>query len=170
MCGLSGAGKSTLAVRLDQMLTERGFLSLVVDGDVVRDGLNKGLGFTDEDRRENLRRVAELTRLFLACGVISIVSFISPTLESRQIARQIIGPEDFSEIYINAPLAVCEDRDIKGLYKKARNGLIPNFTGIDSVFEPPVRPDLEIKTNLAGVEESASALLNFVLPLVEFKG
>jgi adenylylsulfate kinase len=169
MCGLSGAGKSTLAARLDQMLFDRGYLSQVIDGDMVRSGLNKGLGFSEEDRRENLRRVAELARLFLHCGVITIVSFISPSHESRKAARTIIGEENFLEVYINAPLDVCEHRDTKGLYRQARQGLIREFTGIDSPFEEPVQPDLEIRTDRMDIDESAGRMMEYVLPFIAYK-
>jgi len=169
MCGLSGAGKSTLAANLDRMLYQYGFLSQVIDGDIIRNGLNKGLGFNADDRRENLRRVAELAKLFIECGVVTIVSFISPTHESRQKARNIIGEKDFIEVYINAPLSICEQRDTKGLYKQARRGLIKDFTGIDSPFEEPVHPDVEINTQLLSAEESATKLLDVILPLVIFK-
>jgi adenylylsulfate kinase len=168
MCGLSGAGKSTLASRLDRMLIERGFLTQVIDGDVIRNGLNKGLGFSTADRHENLRRVAELANLFTHCGVISIVSFISPTHESRKLAKSIIGEQDFSEVYVNAPLSICEMRDVKGLYKQARQGLIPNFTGIDSPFEAPVKPDLEIKTDKQQIDACANELVAFLLPLISY--
>jgi len=169
MCGLSGAGKSTLASSLDKELFDRGFLAQVIDGDVVRSGLNKGLGFTREERHENLRRVAEVAKLFVSCGVITIVSFISPTSNSRSMARSIIGEKDFLEVYINAPLEICEGRDTKGLYKQAREGKIKDFTGIDSPFEPPGHPDVEISTHLLSVEESTHELLDFVLPLVAYK-
>ncbi len=169
MCGLSGAGKSTLANRLDRMLIARGYLSQVIDGDMVRSGLNRGLGYSAEDRQENLRRVAELAKLFLHCGVITIVSFISPTRESRQMASSIIGESNFLEVFINAPLGVCEKRDTKGLYRQAREGLIRDFTGIDSPFEAPKDPDLEIRTDLVGIDESADKLLDYVLPLIAYK-
>jgi adenylylsulfate kinase len=169
MCGLSGAGKSTLANRLDKELLNRGYLSQVIDGDVVRGGLNKGLGFSDEDRYENLRRVAEVAKLFTGCGVISIVSFISPTNKSREMAKTIIGSDNFLEVYVNAPLKTCEDRDIKGLYKLAREGKIKDFTGIDSPFEPPEHPHLEIHTDLLTVENSAQKLLDFILPVIDSK-
>jgi|WetSurSiteA1Bulk_404760.scaffolds.fasta_scaffold00460_9 adenylylsulfate kinase len=169
MCGLSGAGKSTLATRLDNELLSRGYLSQVIDGDVVRGGLNKGLGFSSEDRHENLRRVAEVAKLFVNCGVISIVSFISPTLHSRAMAKNIIGEQDFLEVYINASLDVCEARDIKGLYKQAREGKIPDFTGIHQPFEAPEHPDAEIATGSMTVEESIRQLLDFVLPRISFK-
>jgi adenylylsulfate kinase len=169
MCGLSGSGKSTLAARLDQELYKRGYLSQVIDGDVVRNGLNKGLGFSEEDRYENLRRVAEVAKLFTGCGVISIVSFISPTVNYRTMARNIIGKEDFLEVYINAPLDVCEHRDIKGLYQKARSGIIKDFTGINAPFEAPEQSDVEIHTDSQSVEESTRQLLEFVLPRIAFK-
>lgn len=169
MCGLSGAGKSTLAAGLDQALYHRGYLSQIIDGDVVRNGLNRGLGFTGEDRLENLRRVAEVAKLFVGCGVITIVSFISPTLNTRAMARSIIGDADFLEVYINAPLDVCEHRDTKGLYHKARQGILKDFTGIDSPFEPPENPYVEIKTSQLTIEEGISQLLDAILPLIAFK-
>lgn len=169
MCGLSGAGKSTLAARLDRMLTASGYLSQVIDGDVVRGGLNKGLGFSAEDRAENLRRVAELSRLFVQCGVITVVSFISPTRESRLRAASIIGSDDFLEAYINAPLEVCETRDTKGLYRQAREGLLHDFTGIDAPFEVPVNPSVEVRTDLYNVETCAAQLFDFLLPMIEYK-
>ncbi len=169
MCGLSGAGKSTLAVRLDRMLTARGFLSQVIDGDVVRGGLNRGLGFSPEDRAENLRRVAELSRLFVQCGVITVVSFISPTRESRLRAASIIGEADFLEVYINAPLEVCEARDTKGLYRQAREGLLHDFTGIDAPFEVPENPAIEVRTDLLDAATCAGQLFDFLLPMIEYK-
>jgi adenylylsulfate kinase len=169
MCGLSGVGKSTLANILDKDLSDRGYLSRVIDGDMVRSGLNKGLGFTAEDRQENLRRVAEVAKLFVGCGVITIVSFISPTHSYRLMAQRIVGEHDFFEVYINAPLDICEKRDTKGLYKQAREGKIKDFTGIDSPFEPPERPAVEINTNILSIEDSARKLLYFVLPLIEHK-
>ena len=168
MCGLSGAGKSTLAARLDRMLMERGYLSQVIDGDMVRNGLNKGLGFSAEDRHENLRRVAELSKLFLHSGVITIVSFISPTRVSRQTASSIIGETNFLEIFINAPLDICEKRDTKGLYRQAREGLIREFTGIDSPFEEPEHPGIEIRTDQMDIDESSARLLDYVLPFIAY--
>ena len=163
MCGLSGAGKSTLASILDSELTLRGYLCQVIDGDEVRSGLNKGLGYTEEDRRENLRRVAEVAKLFSNCGVITMVSFISPTESIRQMIRNIVG-EDYTEIFVDAPLETCEQRDTKGLYKQAREGKIKNFTGIDSPFEPPANPHMIIDTKTNDVERSACRLLEFILP------
>ncbi|MBN2814588.1 MAG: adenylyl-sulfate kinase [Bacteroidales bacterium] len=167
MCGLSGAGKSTLAGLLDDELARRGYLSRVIDGDVVRSGLNKGLGYSVEDRHENLRRVAEVAKLFAGCGVIAIVSFISPTRYIRNLAREIVGENDFLQVFVDAPLEVCEHRDTKGLYKQAREGKIKDFTGIDSPFEPPVQADLIIDTAKHSVDESSKQLLEFVLPKIE---
>ena len=168
MCGLSGAGKSTLASILDSELTLRGFICRVIDGDDVRSGLNKGLGYTEEDRRENLRRVAEVARLFMNCGVITVVSFITPTQSIRQMIRDIVGEPDYIEVFVNAPLEVCEKRDTKGLYKQARAGIIRNFTGIDSPFEPPGNPALSINTDTMDVAQSSCRLLEFVLPFIEY--
>lgn len=169
MSGLSGAGKTTLAAGLERRLFERDYLTQIIDGDNVRTGLNKNLGFSDEDRKENLRRIAELSKLFINCGIIAINSFISPTKISRETARTIIGADDFIEVYVNAPINVCEQRDRKGLYKKARQGLIKDFTGIDSPFEPPDNPDIEIRTDLLDINEGVDTLMNFVLPLIKYK-
>jgi len=169
MSGLSGAGKTTIAKGLEKELLKRGYLSQVIDGDDLRAGLNKSLGFSNEDRKENLRRIAEISKLFINCGVITINSFISPTEEARRMAKSIVGEDYYVEVYINAPLEVCEQRDSKGLYRKARQGLIKNFTGIDSPFEPPQKADIEIKTDLLTIKESIDKLLNYILPLVEYK-
>lgn len=167
MCGLSGAGKSTLATILDNELTLRGYLCRIIDGDDIRGGLNKGLGFSEHDRHENLRRVAEVAKLFAGTGVIPIVSFITPTAAMRRMIHDTIG-DDYTEIFIDAPLEICEKRDIKGLYKEARAGKIHNFTGIDSPFEPPVNPALRIDTGTLDVEQSSCLLLEFVLPMIEY--
>lgn len=167
MCGLSGAGKSTLASVLDNELTLRGYLCQVIDGDDVRSGLNKGLGYTHEDRMENLRRVAEVARLFSNCGVITVVSFITPTEDIRRMIREIVG-KDYLEIFVDAPLEICESRDTKGLYKQAREGRIRYFTGIDSPFEPPANPHLVIDTKTRDVDQCSCQLLEFALPLIEY--
>jgi adenylylsulfate kinase len=146
-----------------------GFLTQIIDGDNVRSGINKNLSFTEEDRKENLRRIAEVNKLFLNCGVITINSFISPTDETREMAKDIIGEENFFEVYINSPLSVCEKRDTKGLYKKARSGELKNFTGIDSPFDAPKKPDLEIDTDKLSVDESVELLLNFIIPRIKKK-
>jgi adenylylsulfate kinase len=167
MTGLSGAGKSTIASGVERKLFELGFLTQIIDGDNVRSGINKNLSFTEADRKENLRRIAEVNKLFLNCGVITINSFISPTDETREMAKEIIGKESFFEVYINSPLSVCEKRDTKGLYKKARSGELKNFTGIDSPFDAPKKPDLEIDTDKLSVDESVELLLNFIIPRIQ---
>jgi adenylylsulfate kinase len=169
MCGLSGAGKSTIAFELERELYDHGYIAQVLDGDCLRSGLNKDLGFSTEDRTENLRRIAELSRLFISGGIITINAFISPSCEIRDQARRIIGHQDFIEVFINAPLQICEQRDKKGLYEKARLGLIKDFTGIDSPFEAPENPSIEIKTNELGIQESVDKLLKFILPHIAYK-
>ncbi len=169
MSGLSGAGKTTIARGLEKELLKKGYLSQVIDGDDLRAGLNKNLGFSNEDRKENLRRIAEISRLFINCGVITINSFISPTHEVRSMAKSIVGEDYYVEVFINAPLEVCEQRDNKGLYRKARQGLIKDFTGIDSPFEPPLNANIEIKTDRLTIKESVDKLLSYILPLVEHK-
>jgi adenylylsulfate kinase len=165
--GLSGAGKTTLAKRLEEELFARNFLVQILDGDNIRSGINNNLSFSEDDRRENIRRIAEVSKLFMNCGIIAINSFISPTKEIRHLAMDIIGKEDFIEVYINAPLAVCERRDVKGLYAKARRGEIKDFTGIGSPFEIPTGADIEIRTDLMDIEESTQKLLEFILPKVK---
>lgn len=166
MVGLSGSGKSTLAKALERVLHDRGILTMLLDGDNLRSGINNNLGFSEEDRIENIRRAAETAKLFLQCGVVTICSFISPTAEIRKMAQTIIGGNCL-EVYINAPLEVCEKRDVKGLYKKARNGEIKNFTGIDSPFEAPVKPALELKTGELTTEECLDKLVKFALSQVK---
>jgi adenylylsulfate kinase len=167
MVGLSGSGKSTLAKALEHVLHEKGHLTMLLDGDNLRVGINNNLGFSEEDRLENIRRAAETAKLFVQCGVVTICSFISPTQKIREMAQQIIG-QDCMEVYINASLEVCEERDVKGLYKKARNGEIRNFTGIDSPFEVPKSPAIEIRTDQNSFEESLEELLNFVLAKIKW--
>ena len=167
--GLSGAGKTTLARHLEEELFARGYLVQVLDGDNIRTGINNNLTFSDSDRQENIRRIAEVSKLFLNCGVITINSFISPTEQMRQMAIDIIGREDFIEVYVNAPLDVCEKRDVKGLYARARRGEIKDFTGISAPFEYPEGMDLEIRTDLLSIKESVKKLVEFVLPKIEHK-
>lgn len=169
MTGLSGAGKTTLSYALEKSLAEKGFFVMTLDGDIIRNGINRNLGFSEQDRFENIRRIAEVSRLFLDCGIITIASFISPTREIRNMARTIIGPEDFIEIYVNAPLTVCESRDIKGLYSKARRGEIKQFTGIDAPYEAPAAPVLEIRTDQLSVEESVNKMVEILLPRITRK-
>ena len=160
MTGLSGAGKSTIANILEQKLHQQHKHTITLDGDNVRHGLNKDLGFSDTDRAENIRRIAEVSKLMLDAGMIAIVSFISPFRAERQLARDIIGTENFIEVYINTPLSVAEERDVKGLYKKARRSEIPNFTGIGSPYEAPEKPELDLKTVENSAEELADQIIN----------
>lgn len=167
MTGLSGAGKTTLAKHLEEELFDRGFLTQVLDGDNIRSGVNNNLTFSDRDRYENIRRIAEISKLFLDCGIITINCFISPTEEIRNMAKNIIGRENFIEVFVNASFEVCEKRDNKGLYLKARRGEIKDFTGIDSAFEKPAKPDIEVKTDQQSIEESILQLLAFILPAIK---
>lgn len=165
--GLSGSGKSTIAVGLERALFSRGYVAQVLDGDNIRDGINSNLGFSIEDRQENIRRIAEIARLYLQSGIVTICSFISPTLEIRQMAREIIGEQDFFEIFVDTPLEICEKRDVKGLYKKARAGQITGFTGIDSPYEAPATPDLRIETANQDLEDSVRDVLEFTLEKIK---
>ena len=166
--GLSGAGKTTIAQQVERELNKLGFLTQILDGDNIRSGINNNLGFSVKDREENIRRIAEVSKLFLNCGIICINSFISPTEDIRKIATDIIDRENFIEVFVNAPIEVCEQRDVKGLYKKARKGEIKNFTGIDSPFDIPENPDIELKTDKLSVEQSAQKCLEYVLPLIRY--
>lgn len=167
LTGLSGSGKSTIAQALEATLHEEGFFTKLLDGDNIRVGLSNNLSFSEEDRTENIRRIAEAARLFIDGGVICICSFVSPTIEIRDLARNIIGAEDFLEVYVNAPLEVCEGRDVKGLYKKAREGKIPQFTGIDAPFEEPAAPFLELRTDEKSLEQCRAELFDALLPVIE---
>ena len=160
--GLSGSGKSTVAVALERELHRRGRLCRILDGDNIRSGINANLGFSEADRKENIRRIAEVSKLFVDTGIITIAAFISPTEEMRQMAAEIIGRNDFKEIYISTPLEECERRDVKGLYAKARLGEIKNFTGISSPFEVPVAPALSLDTSRLTLQESVAALLKLL--------
>ncbi|MGL5563583.1 MAG: adenylyl-sulfate kinase [Tannerellaceae bacterium] len=164
--GLSGSGKSTLAIALERELHNRGLLCRILDGDNIRTGINNNLGFSEEDRIENIRRIAEVSKLFVDSGVITIAAFISPTNEIRKMASSIIGNDDFIEVFVDTPLEVCEQRDVKGLYKKARAGEIKEFTGISSPFEAPMQPNLRIDTSIQEIEQSISQLLDYILPIV----
>lgn len=163
MTGLSGSGKTTIAIGVEKELQKRGFLTQILDGDNIRTGINKNLGFSEEDRFENIRRIAEVSKLFVNCGIITINCFVSPTLAIREQAKEIIGDADFREIYVNASYRDCEKRDVKGLYKKARNGEIKNFTGLDAPFEAPENAFLEIKTAEMSIEESVNCLVKVIL-------
>lgn len=162
LTGLSGSGKSTLAVALERELYRRGNLCRVLDGDNIRTGINNNLGFSAEDRRENIRRIAEVAKLFVDTGIITVAAFISPTNDLRSMARDIIGDEDFLEVYVSTPLAECERRDVKGLYARARRGEIPDFTGISAPFDAPEHPALKIDTAHLSVEEGVAMLMKLL--------
>ena len=167
--GLSGSGKSTLANMVEKRLFEDKIHTFSLDGDNVRSGLNNNLGFEREDREENLRRIAEVAKLFVDSGSLVIASFISPIKSDRDFVKGIIGKDDFVEVFVNTPLDVCESRDVKGLYKKARAGEIKNFTGIDSPYEDPKFPDIEIKTDLEEAENSVERIVEFLKNKLEIK-
>jgi len=161
--GLSGSGKSTIAIAFERALYERGYFVKVLDGDNIRTGINQGLGFSIVDRIENIRRISEVAKLFLESGIIVLCSFVSPTIEIRSLAKQIIGKSDFYEIFVDTPLEICEGRDVKGLYKKARAGEIKGFTGIDSPYEPPIQPAARLATVNKSVRNSVDILLDLVI-------
>ncbi len=169
MTGLSGSGKSTIAIALEKELVQKGFLTQVLDGDNIRTGINNNLGFSDADRTENIRRIAEVSKLFVNCGVITINCFVSPTNAIRNAAKEIIGKEDFVEVFIDTPIEICEQRDVKGLYKKARAGEIKDFTGINAPFEAPENAAIVVKTAHKTVEESVNTILAQILPLISKK-
>lgn len=165
--GLSGSGKSTIAIALERKLQKRGLLCRILDGDNIRSGINNNLGFSAEDRVENIRRIAEIGKLFVDTGIITLAAFISPNNNIREMAANIIGKEDFMEIYVSTPIEECERRDVKGLYAKARKGEIKNFTGISAPFEAPEHPALSLDTSKLSVEESVNKLLDLILPRVK---
>lgn len=160
--GLSGSGKSTIANELEYHLHDNGYKTYVLDGDNIRHGINKNLSFTPEDRSENIRRIAEISKLFVDAGTIVIGAFISPYEKDRALIKDIVAPENFVEVYVNTSLAECERRDVKGLYQKARNGEIKNFTGISAPYEVPQNPDIEIKTEQESIEESVLKIINVI--------
>ena len=166
MTGLSGSGKSTIAIALERALHQQGRYAVVLDGDNVRTGINSNLGFSDADRTENIRRIAEVAKLFLQNGAVVICCFVSPTIAIREQAKAIIGAADFHEVFIDTPLEECERRDVKGLYAKARRGEVKDFTGISAPFEAPTAPAIRIATQGRNEEASTTELLNFILPRV----
>ena len=166
MTGLSGSGKTTIAVALERHLASEGILTQVLDGDNIRSGINNNLGFTEDDRKENIRRIAEVSKLFVNCGVVALNCFVSPTKEIRQQAKDILG-NDIVEVFVNTPFEECERRDVKGLYAKARAGEIKNFTGLDAPFEAPETPFLDVKTVGRSVEECAKQIYDAVMPLIK---
>lgn len=167
--GLSGSGKSTIAIALERELHKRGILCRILDGDNIRSGINNNLGFSETDRVENIRRIAEVSRLFVDTGIVTIAAFISPNNDIREMAARIIGPDDFLEVYVSTPLEECERRDVKGLYAKARKGEIKNFTGISAPFEAPLHPALTLDTSVLSLEESVNRLLALVLPKIKMR-
>ncbi len=167
--GLSGAGKTTIAKGLEKNLHNKGYLTQVLDGDNIRTGINNNLGFSEADRMENIRRISEVSKLLMNSGIITLNSFISPTREIRHLAMDIIGRENFIEVFVDAPIAICEQRDTKGLYKKAREGKIKNFTGIDSPFEIPLNADLVVNTDELSIDEANQQVLMYVLPEIKYK-
>jgi len=167
MTGLSGSGKSTLAIAIERELQRRGILCRILDGDNIRSGINSNLGFSPADRRENIRRIAEVARLFVDTGIVTIAAFISPSEELRRMAAGIVGEEDFVEIYVSTPLGVCEERDVKGLYAKARRGEISEFTGISAPFEAPQSPALSIDTSARPLGDCVEEVLKLILPKIK---
>lgn len=163
LCGLSGSGKSTLANALEHRLFAEGFTTMLLDGDNLREGLNRGLGFTDADREENIRRAAEVSKLFFQAGLVCINSFITPKESLRQLARTIIGAENLLEIYVECSFEICLQRDVKGLYRRAQSGSVPHFTGKESAFEPPAFSHLTLNTESTPMESSLQELHGFVL-------
>lgn len=167
--GLSGSGKSTLAVQLEAQLHDLGYKTYLLDGDNIRAGLNKDLSFTDEGRIENIRRIGEVSKLMLDAGIVVLSAFISPFQADREQVRTIVGEENYVEVFVDAPIEVCEQRDVKGLYKKARAGEVKNFTGIDSPYEPPANPDVVIPTGTLTVDASVGRLMEVVVPKIRLK-
>ena len=164
--GLSGSGKSTLAIALERELYKQGILCRILDGDNIRSGINNNLGFSEADRTENIRRIAEVSKLFVDCGIVTIAAFISPTHAIRRMASEIIGEDDFLEVYVSTPIEECERRDVKGLYAKARRGEIKEFTGISSPFEAPEHPFISIDTSRQSLADSVKILSEAVSPKI----
>lgn len=162
LTGLSGSGKSTIANAVERKLFQEQYQSYLLDGDNIRHGLNKDLGFTEIDRKENIRRIGEVAKLFVDSGSITITAFISPFREERDYVRKMLQEGQFIEVYVKCPLDVCEKRDPKGLYAKARKGIIPNFTGISSPYEAPVDPELIIETDQQSIEKSANEIIHYI--------
>lgn len=165
--GLSGSGKSTLADRLEQELHQRGILTMMLDGDNIRHGLNSNVGFTEEGRKENIRRIGEVAKLFNEAGVVVLTAFISPFREDRDKVRSLVPEGEFIEVFVDCPVNICEERDVKGLYKKARAGEIKDFTGISSPFEAPLQPEITVNTAEKNIDQCIGQLLEFVLPRIK---
>lgn len=167
MVGLSGSGKSTLATALENSLHQEGYLTQLLDGDNLRVGINNNLSFSPEDRKENIRRAAETAKLFMNAGLVTICSFISPVEEIRTMAKAIVG-DGYTEVFVECPIEVCEERDVKGLYAKARSGEIKDFTGISAPFDPPAHPDIKVNTAEQTLEESHQLLVNKILERIKY--
>ena len=165
--GLSGSGKSTIANGVELALNEQGFKTYLLDGDNVRLGLNNDLGFSDKDRVENIRRIREVAKLMLDAGLIVLCAFVSPFRKDRDALREVVNKGDFLEIFVNCPLEVCEERDVKGLYKKARAGLIKDFTGISSAFETPLNPEIILNTKELSLEQCVEKILSLLLQKIQ---
>ncbi len=163
LTGLSGSGKSTIADRLEQELFQKGYKTYLLDGDNIRHGLNKNIDFTDDGRKENIRRIGEVAKLFVDAGIIVITAFISPFIEDRNSVRALVEKNEFIEVFVECPIEVCESRDVKGLYQKARKGEIPNFTGISSAFETPLNPEIIVHTAQHTLENCVNQILDFTL-------
>ncbi len=161
--GLSGSGKSTIAMGVERELHKRGILCRILDGDNIRSGINSNLGFSAEDRMENIRRIAEIGKLFVQTGIVTLACFVSPTNDVRRLARNIIGEDDFREVFVSTPLEECERRDVKGLYARARRGEVKDFTGISAPFEVPENPTLEIDTSRLSLEESVKRVVEMIM-------
>jgi adenylylsulfate kinase len=160
--GLSGSGKSTLANLVEMALHKQGLSTFILDGDNIRQGINKDLSFAPKDRKENIRRIAEISNLMLDAGLITLAAFVSPYIKDRKEVKEIVGSANFIEIFVNTSLEECERRDVKGLYKKARSGEIKNMTGISAPYEAPINPDIEVVTDGYSIEESAEIIINFI--------
>ena len=163
LTGLSGSGKTSIALELKKELFQLGYLCYILDGDIVRNSINKDLGFSIQDRKENIRRIAEINKMFLESGVIVINCFVSPTIEIRNLAKGIIGNKYFLEVFVNCTIEECEKRDVKHLYEKARLGLIKDFTGISSPYEVPLNPDIILNTHELSISETVNRLKEFVI-------
>ena len=161
--GLSGSGKSTVALGVERELYARGILCRILDGDNIRAGINNNLGFSQEDRMENIRRIAEVGKLFVQTGIVTLACFVSPTEDIRNMARDIVGEDDFKEVFVSTPLEECERRDVKGLYAKARKGVVKDFTGVSAPFEAPKNPALSVDTSVLPLEESVKAVVELIM-------